>query len=204
MTRNDLIDRAKAIIAEAYEEATEMIVAYLEMHPAEQLQPLCKEIDPENWNALRAKVQRAQGNRKAVRGADTTRARRTREAKSVLREADPEQLAEIMQDLPTERRAAVVRAAVPPPERIPLARTGPTFIDLIVRVTGALIELEAMVAGWQNPAAIPAEFSRDSFNDVVAKVLRIQDHFDALASATDDDDEFQKIVQNFQVTSDVR
>ena len=101
MNRNELIDQCKAIIKEAYEEATEMIVAYLEVHPSEQLATLCKEIDPENWNALRARVQRAQGDRKSVRGADTTRARTQRHAKQALRET-PEIVAELT---PAEQRA---------------------------------------------------------------------------------------------------
>ena len=91
---------------------------------------------------------------------------------------------------------------MPPPERTSVAKAGPTFIDLIVRVSSALIELEATVAGWQTPAAVPTEFSRDSFNDIVSKVIRIQDTFDALASATNDEDEFQEIVRNFRVTTD--
>jgi hypothetical protein len=202
MNRGDLIDRCKAIIVEAYEEATEMIVAYLETS-GEPLQPLCKEIDPDNWNALRNRVQRAQGDRKAIRGANTTRARATRRAKAALRDADSEQLTEIMRDLPVEKRAAVVRAAVPPPESTSPAKSGPTFIEMLVRINSALIELEAMVAGWQNPAAVPAEFSRDSFGDIVNKALRIQDTFDKLVAATDDEDEFQKIVRNFRVAADV-
>jgi len=201
MTRDELVDRCKLIIQEAYDEATEMIVAYIELNPDEQLQPLCKEIDPENWNALRNRVQRAQGNRKAIRGADTTRARTIRRAKQVLRDAGPDELGEIMRDLPVGQRAEVVRAAVPPPQE-KYTRSGPSFIDLLVRVSSSLIELEAMVASWQNPAAIPAEFSRESFSDIVAKVLRIQDHFDAVAEARDNEDEFQKIVRNFRVTSD--
>lgn len=198
MTRHELVARAKAILAEAYEEAAEMIALYVEQHPGEQLQTLCKEIDPENWNALRAKVQRAQGARKSSSGAGYSRARAT---KRTLAEASPEQLREIMSDLPVERRAEVVRAAVPPPSQTSHSRKGPTFIELIVRVNSSLIELEAMVASWQNTAAIPSEFSRDSFNDIVAKVDRIRRHFDQVEEARDDDDEFQKIVRNFRVVA---
>lgn len=208
MTRNELIARAKAILADAYEEAAEMVVLFLERNPREQRQTLCKEIDPENWSALDARVRRAQ-TRKANAGAESSPTRtlepsRIRHARSAIREAKPEELREIMRDLPTERRAEVVRAAVPPPDRSTGHRTGPTFIELIVRVSSALIELEAMVASWQNTAAIPSEFSRDSFNDIVAKVDRIRRHFDEVEETRDDDDEFQKIVRNFRlVTSDV-
>ncbi len=58
--RTDLIERAKAILAEAYEEAAHIIALYVQRNPKEQLQSLCKEIDPENWDALRKRVQRAQ------------------------------------------------------------------------------------------------------------------------------------------------
>lgn len=210
MTRDQLITRAKAILAEAYEEAAEMVVLYLDDHPGEQLQPLCKEIDPDNWNGLRRKVQRAQEARKASQAGDSSRparetlSRRERAARQTLREAEPAQLREIMRDLPVERRAEVVKAAVPPPSQTAHGRGGPTFIELIVRVNSALIELEGMVASWQNTAAIPAEFSRDSFNDIVAKVDRIRRHFDEVEETRDDDDEFQKIVRNFRlVTTDV-
>lgn len=211
MNRSDLIDRCKAIIKEAYEEATEMIVAYLEIHPAEERMSLCREIDPDNFDALDQRVRRRQKARKTGSEADSASSRavsesRVRHARSALREAEPDQLAEIMRDLPAEKRAAVVRAAVPPPERTAPAKTGPTFIELLVRINGALIELEAMVADWQNPAAVPAEFSRDSFGDIVTKALRIQDRFDGLVAAINNEDEveFQKIVRNFRVATDVR
>lgn len=209
MTRSDLVDRCKAIIQEAYEEATEMIAAYIELNPSEQLQTLCKEIDPENWNALRQRVQRAQDARKASPEAMSARSRalsdsRVRHARSALR--DPEIRERVLSDFTPTERAAVVRAAVPPAERSPLPRTGPTFIELIVRVNSALIELEGMVAGWPNLSSVPREFSRDSFSDIVAKALRIQDRFDALAHAIEDEDEdeFLKIVRNFKVVDDVR
>lgn len=200
--------RAKAILADAYEEAAEMIVLYLEGHPGEKLMTLCREIDPEGYVALESRVRRAR-DRKAKTGAASSSSRalsesRVRHARSALREAEPDQLDEIMRDLPAERRAAVVRAAVPPPSQTSHGRSGPTFIELIVRVNSALIELEGMVASWQNTAAIPAEFSRESFNDIVAKVDRIRRHFDEVEESRDDDDEFQKIVRNFRlVTNDV-
>jgi len=65
MDRSELIRRAREIIAEAYEEAAWLIAGYLERHPSEQLTTLCKEIDPDNWNALRHRVQRAQVERRS-------------------------------------------------------------------------------------------------------------------------------------------
>ncbi len=123
-----------------------------------------------------------------------------RHARSVLRDSTPEQLAEIIQDLPAERRAAIVRAAVPPPDRTPGQRTGPTFIALVVRTSSSLIELASLVGGWENPAAIPAEFSASSFDDIAEKAMRIKNTVNSLRSA--DNDEFQKIARNFRVTDD--
>lgn len=210
MKHDELVRRAKAILAEAYDEAAYMVAEYLEKHPSESLKALCLEIDPDNWNALRNRVQRAQTKINANADAASTSARalsdsRVRHARSALREADPGQIADIMRDLPAGRRADIVRAAVPPPGRSTSPNRGPSFIDLIVRITSALIEMEAMVAGWQNLAAVPPEFSRDSFNDVATKVLRIQDRFDVLAEAieNDDADEFMKIVRAFHLTTDV-
>jgi len=208
VNRQEVVARAKAILAEAYEEAAELIVLYVEKNPSTSRAELCREIDEVNPGALEDKCYRVAKARKARAGAGSDDVRalsesRVRHARSALREAEPEQLRDIMRDLPVERRAEVVRAAVPPAERVSGERQGPSFIDLLVRVSGALIELEALVASWQNTAAIPPEFSRESFNDIVAKVLRIQDHFDEVEQARDDEDEFQKIVRNFRVMSDV-
>jgi len=65
MTRNDLVDRCKQLIEEAYQDATEMIVAYLEIHPNEPRLPLCKEIDAEGWTALEGRVRRLQEKRRS-------------------------------------------------------------------------------------------------------------------------------------------
>lgn len=153
--------------------------------------------------AIESRVRRLRSSEKQ-KETDSARAlspSRIRHARAAIEE-DPEA---VVQALTPKQRAAVVKAAAAPtPERVASAETGPSFIQLVVRINSALIELEAMVSGWQNPAAVPAEFSRESFNDIVAKALRIQDTFDALAGATDDEDEFLNIVRNFTVTTDVR
>lgn len=102
MNRIELVDRCKVIIKEAYEEATEMIVAYLELHEGEALKPLCREIDPENPVALESRVRRARERRAAAgaessasRAAETARKARSH-AKTVLREAAPEEIAEML------------------------------------------------------------------------------------------------------------
>lgn len=109
MTRDELIQRAKAILAEAYEAAAEMIVLYLEKHPSEQLKPLCREIDPDNWAALEARVRRAK-IRNASGDADSSASRRDRlyRTKSAVKQASPEELAELL-DTP-EVRANVSKA----------------------------------------------------------------------------------------------
>jgi hypothetical protein len=109
VNRNDLIDRCKAIIVEAYEEATEMIVAYLELNSSEPTQTLCKEIDPDGWQALDSKVRRRQAARKASTGAETSPSRTEpewkktakRHARTVARN-EPETLVEQLN--PAEQR----------------------------------------------------------------------------------------------------
>jgi hypothetical protein len=97
MKRDQLIARAKEILAEAYQEAAEMIVLYLEKHPSEKLQPLCKEIDQDNWRALEARVIRLRKKPSNDAGSEITRASDSsfRHAKSAITKADDEQLAEI-------------------------------------------------------------------------------------------------------------
>jgi hypothetical protein len=65
VTRHELIDHCKRIISEAYTDATEMIVAYLETHSDEPRERLCKEIDTENWQALEGRVRRLQQKRRS-------------------------------------------------------------------------------------------------------------------------------------------
>ena len=115
MTKNQLVDQCKALIAEAYTEATEMIVAYLEAHPNEARQPLCKEIDPDNWKALESRVMRLAHKRRsasqsavAAVGEPDWRVRDKRDAKRLLR--DPEHTADILSD-PEVRKAVEAEIA---------------------------------------------------------------------------------------------
>lgn len=127
--------------------------------------------------------------------------------RQVLRDANPKEVAEILND-PTIRRnvaAGMARADhharqdEPHVERP--APAGPSFIDLVVRANSTLIELESMVRGWRGPRSIPKEFSAASFDDIAEKAMRIKDTVNALRAATND--EFQDIVRNFrEVTSD--
>lgn len=113
MTRSDVIARAKAILAEAYEEAAEMVVLYLEDHPSEHLQSLCKEIDPDNWSALDARVRRARARKASVdAGSLPTRAvsgSSVRHARSSIRR-DPAAVVDALDD---ETKAELVNALVP-------------------------------------------------------------------------------------------
>lgn len=116
MTRHDLVARAKAILATAYEEAAYLIAEYLDRHPSEQLQSLCKEIDRENWDALRKRVQRAQTARNTSNDEGSSRTPektkwekdRERAARQVIRESTPEEFAELL-DTPGVR-AKLTRA----------------------------------------------------------------------------------------------
>lgn len=102
LDRKTLVSRAKAILAEAYEEAAELVAEYVEQ-TGEALQSLCKEIDPDNWNGLRQRVQRAQARREAsseaesaARARETERKRRSH-AKETLK--DPEQRRQVIASL---------------------------------------------------------------------------------------------------------
>jgi hypothetical protein len=114
VNRAEVVERAKANLARAYDEAAELIALYLKDNPREKLQSLCKEIDPDNWNALRVKVQRAQtaleANEQAVLAARRTeRARKDRSAaKTVLR--DPEQRKQVIENLTPDELGQVEHA----------------------------------------------------------------------------------------------
>lgn len=127
-----------------------------------------------------------------------------RHARSVLREAPPERIAEMLSDPKISRKVSeaqqiVARAQAEVPRHIEQPRPDPSFIALVVRINSALIELETVVGSWENPSAIPSEFSAASFDDIAEKAMRIKDHVNALRSA--DNDEFQNIVRNFRVVS---
>jgi hypothetical protein len=117
MNRDELVQRAKASLAEAYEEAAELVMLYVE-RTGEPLQVLCKEIDPDNWNALRTRVQRAQAAHKATSDADSSRTRhkKVNRAAGHLRAADDATVKEIVDSLPPE---AVERVAKAVEERAP-------------------------------------------------------------------------------------
>jgi hypothetical protein len=189
MNRNELIDRCKAVIQEAYEEATEMIVAYLELHPGEQLKPLAREIDPENFEALRKRVERAAAKRKAAAGLEAggtaprwIDVRGRRAAKQVLREAEPEQIAELLDDPEIRQNVAAAqrvhefrqenRTGIPRRN----APQGPSFISLVLKVNGWLDELVGMVE--RGEAEVPEEFSTQSLTDIGVKAMRLKELVD--------------------------
>lgn len=60
MDYQQLIAWAKARLSEAKDEIAAEIVAYIDAHPSQSLQTLCKEIDPDDWNALRHRAQALQ------------------------------------------------------------------------------------------------------------------------------------------------
>lgn len=116
MTHEELVKQAKAILVEAYEEAAMMVVLYLEGHPKEQLEPLCREIDPENWGAFSARVRRAKAKKASVdAGSSPTRTLNEqasrRHARKALKEASPKQIAQLIESLPPDRVEAVAAAA---------------------------------------------------------------------------------------------
>lgn len=80
-----------------------------------------------------------------------------------------------------------------------MAKTPPTFIQLVLRITGSLTELEARLTErertrrrWEHfgyefteeelppppEADIPPEFSRETFTDIATRALDLQDAYD--------------------------
>lgn len=96
MTRSKLVEACKELIRDAYEHATEMIVAYLEEHPDEPRKTLCREIDPENHGALDKRVARLQEKRRSEgdstvtsgKGDKDRRSRAKWELKAALKRTD--------------------------------------------------------------------------------------------------------------------
>lgn len=72
---------------------------------------LCREIDPDNWQALDSRVRRAMGRKRGdTEAAGAARHTRQERAKSVLRNADDEQVKEIVRDLPRGQRERLIDA----------------------------------------------------------------------------------------------
>lgn len=114
MNRNELVDQCKRLIAEAYEEATEMVVAYIEIHQGEPLQSLCKEIDPDNWSALDARVRRLRQKRRSEGESAPTRTlsnqqSSARHARATMRnsEISPDHKASIVAEADAETKRAI-------------------------------------------------------------------------------------------------
>lgn len=150
MTRSELIAACKAL---RHEEET-LIVAYLTEHPTEPLQSLCREIDPENYNALRVRVQRAQARLEASSDASSSRTPTVmnerggtakREARRVLKNASPEEIAEhLLSDPEVAENVERARHVLSTPARemsASLASAG--FLNHLKAALGDLSEITA-------------------------------------------------------------
>jgi hypothetical protein len=128
---------------------------------------------------------------------DTPR-RQVAMAKQVLREAPMEQVEQLISELPPERRKdvsiAAIKAGHTPPE--PRPYRDPTFIDLIVKVSGTLHEIRSLLAKCEDASGIPPEFSEASMDDIAAKAMQIKEMVKALRS--DSNDEWQRIVNELR------
>lgn len=149
-TRSQLVDYCKQLIGEAYQEATEMIVAYLESHPGEPTATLCKEIDPDNWNALRNRVQRLQEKRRSEAiSARTgtlpeTQKREERRVRHAVKE-NPELVAELVAsdpELVRQINLAAVRAEGPR-EHEPRPKTAPDWDKRYQDAAAEIVRSEA-------------------------------------------------------------
>jgi len=57
---NDELIRARDTLARAYEKAGQLVAEFLEAHPDEDRERVCKQIAPNSWQALDARVRRRQ------------------------------------------------------------------------------------------------------------------------------------------------
>ena len=119
-------------------------------------------------------------------GNDTDR-RRMDMAKQVLRESEPEHIADFLADREIKTNlAAATRVHEFRQENqtgIPARNTsaGPTFIALVLKINGWLDELVGMVE--RGEAEVPAEFSTQSISDMGRKVMRLADLVDEVRDA---------------------
>jgi hypothetical protein len=185
VNRQELVQRAKAIIAEAYEEAAELVAEYVE-RTGEPLQSLCKEIDPDNWNALRQRVQRAQAARKAASDAASVRSpshwteapEEKRRVRSALKNASDDAVEDIVASLPAEaveRVAKAVERHVPPTRRGFTTEPRPRAAEpsLFARFAQQAFALWALQDELQDIALEPDE--RGRLLDIVRATRRFLD-----------------------------
>jgi len=105
------MSRTEAIKAyrNARDEADMILVGYILTHPGESLAGLCKDADPENWNALRTRVQRrlqkatSEGDSERLHAPSAAQRSGIRSGKSAIK-ARPELAAQMVSD-PAVREA---------------------------------------------------------------------------------------------------
>lgn len=156
--------------------------------------------------AIRMRVSRLQQSQNDD-DAERTRTLRNqqgsqRHARKVLRDADPEQIADLMQE-PSVRlkvRQALAQSEPAPHDlQVWQKPTGPTFIELICKIRDAQHDLDRMMKSWRGPEAVPAEFSPSTFIQIAETAMAQKDRVEQLSDA--DHDEFQQIIKNFTVTA---
>lgn len=166
------------------------------------------QLGPKTWatmlgasaGAVRKRIERLQ-NKGTTERTRTLEQSRKRHARSYLRQASPEQIADVFDSDPKiQRNVAKAFHHSVAPRVEPREPRSPSFIDLVAKTNSALIELEALVRSWRSPRSIPEEFSASSFDDIAAKAMRIKDTVNALRGASND--EFQDIVRDFRVVTD--
>jgi hypothetical protein len=105
-----------------------------------------------------------------------------RHTRAVLRNTEPEEIAELLDDPEVRQKVAAAqrvqelrqenRTGIPRRN----AAQGPSFISLVLRISGWLDELSGMVE--RGEAEIPAEFSTQSLSDIGVKAMRLKEQVD--------------------------
>lgn len=123
-----------------------------------------------------------------------------RHARSVLRDASPEEIAELLDEPEIIRKTRLAVSQAEPKWTAPHHEpSGPTFIDFVCRIREAQHGLDQLMKGWTGPEAIAPEFSPSTFIQIAETAMAQKDRVEQLREA--DHDEFQQIVRNFKVVS---
>ncbi len=191
MNQQEMIEAAAGELTLGLDGAAQYVHDWIASHPDAALQTLCKQVADkagvtDSWNALRVRVQRKQqnGSDQAEVGRTSTQSDKAavRHARRVLRNAEPEQIADLIEDPEVRQNLAAAgkvheyrqenRTGIP--ARNP--SSGPTFIATVLKVNGWLDELVGMVE--RGEAQIPPEFSTQSLSDIGVKAMRLKELVD--------------------------
>lgn len=200
MTIDEHIAAAKAAINEGRAEAAAHIVAVLELDPQRPRATLCKEIDPEGWRALEARVIRLQDNRRSGGESGITPDGRRlaggfRATKDEIRrraERDPEFVRAVVEAAPAEVRRTL--GGLHEDERAQRAAIRefdtPRPLDLIARARRLVDDMERLVR--DTSAVDLADDMRDALDAACDRLTTDIDMLRTAVHSTFNDNELQE------------